>query len=110
MELRAWFENTEQIDLQECLLVMELRDKHDKQLAWRAEKCSDYFDENTQQKMIFLPFRYESVLKNDAQIHNKKLIIYLWNKNQQVLFENIKYSLSIENDNNFIYGLTQKNR
>lgn len=110
MELRAWFENTEQIDLQECLLVMELRDKQDRQLAWRAEKCSDYFDENTQQKMIFLPFRYETILKNDAQIHNKKLIIYLWNKNQQEFFKNIKYSLSIENDNNFIYGLTQKNR
>jgi len=59
---------------------------------------------------IFLPFRYELLVKNSKRMGNYSVKIFLWNKGKTDVITPVKCSLSIYKSNPYIYGMEENLR
>jgi len=71
---------------------------------WRGASSKGFFIKNGDVFRVFLPFRYELLVKDSRRISNYSVKIYLWNSSGTEAVTPLKYSISTFKDNPYIYG------
>ncbi|NLJ81963.1 MAG: glycosyltransferase family 39 protein [Bacteroidales bacterium] len=88
-------------------LVLETWYK-DKLLDWRGVETKNITRKAQQKQYVYIPLRYELLIKNSRKMRNVRLKTYLWYPDQarDVYFSNAY--ISVYEDNEIIYGLVER--
>lgn len=89
-------------------VVMETM-RNGEQIDWRSCNTKGYrINKENNRFEIFLPFRFELLVKNSKELSQYSVKTYLWNIEKQTSVKPLKGSLSIFCDNRYIYGTVER--
>lgn len=91
----------------EYAIVLETS-RNDKIVDWRGKNTTGFRLDNNGHSQLFLPFRYELLIKQSKELSHYYSRIYLWNIERSTSIKPIKCTLSIYEGNPYIFSLVER--